>query len=98
MALITCPECATSVSSRAGACPKCACPFQDDTAVVTIQATAKAHKRRVIRGMLFVAGGFVGLFVAAIIHPAVTIVPISAMIYGIATILSANIRAWWENG
>ena len=34
MALVPCPECATEVSDRAPACPKCGCPIRVESKVV----------------------------------------------------------------
>ena len=62
MALISCPECATSVSDRALACPKCGCPIAKPSAVsadvpspapAQVVTVSKSRGVYIILGLLF---------------------------------------------
>lgn len=62
MALISCPDCHNSVSSKAEHCLHCGCPiakqeYSSKPQVVTIEQTSKEHKRKqVIPGGLTLLG------------------------------------------
>ena len=64
MALISCPECSTSVSDKAIACPKCGCPIAKPTAsatsterttapATTVVTVSKSRGVYIILGLLF---------------------------------------------
>lgn len=69
MALISCPECGTQVSSNAQSCPKCAYPIAEEKptqpevkTVQTIELTAKRYKLQHLFavGLMFI--GIASLF------------------------------------
>lgn len=65
MALISCPECSTTVSDKAASCPSCGCPISAPAPVVAAVAIpspvvtlTKSRGTYIILGLLFGAFGF----------------------------------------
>lgn len=97
MALIQCPECATSISDLAAACPKCGAPVPRNTttptgAVVTTQQTGKRFKAAELVGALMVAGGVVACTAQS------TGAATFLLVVGLVVYLGARVGAWWSHG
>ena len=105
MALITCPECAKSVSDKAPACPGCGAPIAGAAVraevgvnLTTTQETSKSLKARIL---LFSAMFWLGIFGIAIVPQsdspggfAVTLVLLSI---GFIGYIVTKAMVWWHH-
>lgn len=106
MSLISCPECASQVSDRAAACPRCGAPMQvaacahdafrpHRTGAVTIQATGKTYKALQLAG---------AAAIAAAVASCTAAVPSSGswsgvvFLMGLALYAGGRVGAWWNHG
>jgi hypothetical protein len=104
--LIGCPECASQISGRAAACPRCGVPMSHQALAqnaspwainraVTIQATGKTYKA------LQLAGGAV---TASAVASCAAGVPGSGSWSGLLFLMGAmlyiggRVAAWWNHG
>ena len=104
MAMITCPECATEVSSLAVSCPKCGAPVaqrQSATAVhqqvTTTEPTAKSLKKQMLLSCAMIIVGIVVM----IGTDASNGPPAAGMlltIVGLGWLVTTRIRTWWHHG
>lgn len=100
MSLITCPECAKSVSNRASACPHCGAPVL--AAVRTIEATGKDWKALKLLS-LFLAFVAVlclttfGLPAGAARMPEATGIASFLLVVSLALYLYATFGSWWHH-
>lgn len=88
MALVTCPDCKSQVSSSAAACIKCGCPFNT---VQTIEQTGKGIKLQIFLSIL---GLFLSIFLAIAIRVEFLCLGFICMIW----LLLAKIFQWWHHG
>jgi Flp pilus assembly protein TadB len=96
MSLIACPDCSTSVSDAAPACPKCGRPI----AATTIEQTGKNVKGAQLLGAMLTIGGCVTT-VANVGNPPASSALVAGylvMMAGLVIFIWARLLAWWEHG
>lgn len=105
MALRTCPDCCTQVSTAAAACPQCGRPFANSPAISqgvrTVEATAKKWK-------FFQLVGFFGVIAAVIygmtaggpkgLDPGQLAVAILGGLSCFLLLMLGRFGAWWYHG
>lgn len=102
MALISCPECGREVSTRAEACPQCACPLRpaeaDLRGVRTVQQTGKGLKAAMVVWTLVTVAA-IGGFMIGMIEDDGTIKLASAGVLVLAVIALVVTRSaiWWHH-
>lgn len=94
MALISCEECGSQLSSKAVACPKCGAPAKGK-GVVTTQQTSKVFKVMQILGFLLIVAGVVSCVGAP---TGETLKSTWTWLLGLLLFLAGRVGAWWRNG
>lgn len=105
MALITCPECATSVSNKAAACPSCGAPIAGAAVsaevgvnLTTTQETSKSLKARIL---LFSAMFWLGCWWLVVASqsgsPAGIAVPVVLSSIGFFGYIVTKAMVWWHH-
>ena len=112
MALVSCPECGTEVSSLAAACPKCAAPIASLTTakatgspVITTELTSKRLKVQqaigagmLILGMVLLIWDRPAVAGAGIGMGFIAALGAAMVVFGLGMFIVAKIRAWWHHG
>lgn len=108
MALIKCPECGSSVSSVAEACPRCAYPLSGGGTtqahggrVQTVEKTAKSYKLEQLLAALVTIVCFI-MTVQGCRHglegkepPSL---PILGLLAGVVWSVAVKFKIWWNHG
>ncbi len=95
--LTKCPECGSTVSDRAAACPHCGAPLGG---VVTTQRTSKPAKVAQAVGTIIMMVAAYYFVEGAFFAPPSSSQPVVAFIAGIAGLAVTTLgylHAWWEN-
>ena len=106
MAMITCSECGSGVSSLAAACPKCGNPIAEapvvkstGTQITTVQATAKRFKmHKLFAAVMFFGGLFVMMGSAPGLGSTGMAIGSLLVVAGIVLYIVARARTWWHHG
>jgi uncharacterized membrane protein YvbJ len=98
MALITCAECGTQVSSKAAACPKCGAPVFERSArgSVTIQRTGKSIKGQMLFFKLALTAGIIWFFIAKS-QEASIVWPVLLVFFSVFMLYITRFRRWWHH-
>jgi hypothetical protein len=95
MSLIACPDCSTSVSDAAPACPKCGRPI----AATTIEQTGKNVKGTQLLGAMLTIGGCVTTIAHASDAGSMAgLYGSLAFVAGLLIFTWARLRGWWQYG
>ncbi len=108
MALITCPECKSTVSNQASACPKCGFPFATRGPIRTkdhqtrlVEKTAKSYKAAgCLSGLICISGGVlvvIGLQ-SEPTNESLVFLGIGLALIGLVWNVLNRIVAWWSHG
>lgn len=105
MALITCPECAKSVSDKAPACPGCGAPIAGAAVraevgvnLTTTQETSKSLKARILlSSAMFWLGCWWLIFVPQSDSPGGIAVPFLLSAIGLAGYIITKAMIWWHH-
>ena len=102
MAMIKCSECGTEVSSKASACPKCACPIAGTPteSTQTIEQTSKRLKLHyLIASVGMAAGILIVIFSVLTVPVSYAGVVVGAALAGVSMIWVwvTRVRIWWHH-
>jgi hypothetical protein len=97
MPLIQCPDCSASVSDKAPACPKCACPLG---VTAPIEQTAKRWKAiQAADGAVLAAGACLAAAGAWYwTSRPTTFAGIAVAAVGLTAYAGGRVAAWWHHG
>ena len=103
MSLLKCPDCRSSVSDQAPACPQCGRPFAREASArrpaQVIEKTRKGWKALRALGWLLILLGIILMRSGRVPHD-LRRAPVGLWIVGagIACIITSKVGAWWYHG
>jgi len=98
MALTTCPDCGTDVSTKASACPKCGAPVFERSArgTVTTQRTGKSIKAQKLLFQLLLVIAVIWFFIAKAAESPVGW-PVALFFVAVFMLYVTRFRRWWHH-
>ena len=105
--LIKCYECNSQISDKAGSCPNCGAPVNDENdfitegnyasepairqQVTTIEKTGKQYKAQLFLSGLLIVGSFFGLYTSS------SSLPVMLLFFGILWYIATRIAIFWHH-